>query len=1286
MKHIKKRWLGLAISPALIALIGFASPANAADYSGDCAGISAFNGTGNVTINNTGACSLPNALTATGYIHITSSGAITAVDLNAGGTLVINGSNSIEVGALTSGDYLDVRGDGDVTTDELNAESVIFIRSTAKLETADVTSGANSYIDLQADNDIKTEKLTSGNNGYIHINSTGGKIDSKDITAPAATIWLEADKEIAAGSLKTSAGDQTGAIQIDANKGGDSSLFTIGGSGHTNGINGTVDTTSSLGGGTLDNFIHGGLRVTNGTSGSSGGITVNSMSDIAVISSASRSGIIILDAQNGTLTLPAGSLNADGSGSGAGVIELRANTLATSSGTIITANQGSAAAGTYHGVTVAANTVTLTGAGTELHANGNGVSQTLRGFVNLVPRNALVLQADNTNPNAPYWTSTIQSNNTPISITGEGAPFKATANGNNSIVKLAGLPVTFSNGAVTLESKGATDHQVEIIYTGGFSGVDGLIFANDGDVSIDVSGVSGPGGKLTIEVDNMTVASSGFVVNADAADDGNYSGGIVRIASTELNMAETVYTSKISANAHGTGYSSVNGIAVNIGIGEVHFEKLSAKGRTIDVDIPTIDVFGSTGSKLTINESVITSVPGSEGVAGTIRLQADDIVFDGLTTVSPTIEASSGSSVGEGGWIILVGKESISVAADNTHFSANGKDKGGRINIETEGDFGAANGIGTISMEANGLGAAEDGSSDGGEIKIVAGGSVDLYGGAVSVAAGPTGGKGGKLEIEGTQINIDGDLAAIGSITDGDGGEITLDSTTGQLTMAANSTITATGQNAGTGGKIVLTGNTLDLGIGTIDASAGHSGSIDRDTLPVSISIEATSIITATTLPDGLSILANGGSDGTTKSGQINITTAGPLVVDASVNTDNSSSGGRAGQINLDTSTTLTINGTVSASATDSAGVAGAIEMKYIDATGGTTPITIGSTGIVKADQLVIEPVDENDRGAIFIINKVNDKNGVFVNGLLSSENGYVAVEPPSREDFQMSGAGTVVGSVFVENIYDVVINMAQGSITIGSIDSIGKVQIMTASGYDIISKSGVGNTAITAEELTFDSGGQIFSSDSEDGLFPVSVETLTVTANESASGEAYIRNENVGSENLILKTSDVSGTFRLDTNNSLTLNSINVGFDSGLTRHPGNLEIMAGGETIDITSFSNINAWGGSVFINGNGGTKLAVKAHSNITAYGYSDSEIVVPGRLDLSMGPSVGNTVPWDGTGEPNFTLIGTGQPEVGLSFFTATASGNTATVGVSGMTIYGPSVDSITFEGSVSLWSY
>jgi len=58
MKHLNKRWLGLAIAPALLALLSVASPAYANDYTSTCAAYpGTYDGTGNVIINDTtGSC------------------------------------------------------------------------------------------------------------------------------------------------------------------------------------------------------------------------------------------------------------------------------------------------------------------------------------------------------------------------------------------------------------------------------------------------------------------------------------------------------------------------------------------------------------------------------------------------------------------------------------------------------------------------------------------------------------------------------------------------------------------------------------------------------------------------------------------------------------------------------------------------------------------------------------------------------------------------------------------------------------------------------------------------------------------------------------------------------------------------------------------------------------------------------------------------------------------------------------------------------------------------------
>lgn len=109
MKNIKKRWLGLAIAPALLALIGFASPALANDYTGTCAAYpGSFDGTGNVDINSTGVCTISVPVTAQGFVHITSTGAITAQGLTAGTDIDVKTTTA---GAITTQSLSSASGD-----------------------------------------------------------------------------------------------------------------------------------------------------------------------------------------------------------------------------------------------------------------------------------------------------------------------------------------------------------------------------------------------------------------------------------------------------------------------------------------------------------------------------------------------------------------------------------------------------------------------------------------------------------------------------------------------------------------------------------------------------------------------------------------------------------------------------------------------------------------------------------------------------------------------------------------------------------------------------------------------------------------------------------------------------------------------------------------------------------------------------------------------------------------------------------------------------------------------
>jgi hypothetical protein len=191
--------------------------------------------------------------------------------------------------------------------------------------TGAVTS-SQSYILLQGDNISSTKSLSAGS--YIQATDTivqtiniEGTVKSGTYNEQGGIILLWAQGNIATGAItlvSTNAmANEAGALDIKANEGGGNALFTINGTGQTNGINGAVTMSTTNGGGTDDNFFSGGLYITNGTSSSTGGITLNPGA-ISLKASNSNGAVIILNAENGTLTLASDGLNVVGGTGGTG--------------------------------------------------------------------------------------------------------------------------------------------------------------------------------------------------------------------------------------------------------------------------------------------------------------------------------------------------------------------------------------------------------------------------------------------------------------------------------------------------------------------------------------------------------------------------------------------------------------------------------------------------------------------------------------------------------------------------------------------------------------------------------------------------------------------------------------------------------------------------------------------------------------------------------------------------------------------------------------------------------
>ncbi len=584
-----KRSIGLLVALGLSAMIGtFATPARA-DYTGNCAGLSG-SVSGNVTINDT-SCTISNDVTATGNISITASS--------------INGKS------LTS--------------------QTGFVNLTANSGAINLTGTVNSYLNTILKGTAVTSGIITSDYG-VQVEATNGALTLSDVTSNngdgsfGGNIMLTATKNIKVGNVKNNGSTTTAGIEIRANTAGGATQFTIGGTGANS--SGNLSVQSTTGGGTDPYYMPNGIYV---SSGPAAGIKVTAMSNLVVSSSASRSGILVLDAPGGTITLPTGSLSADGTSTqGAGRIVLNATTVTTVNGTIISASQTTS--GYFHGVDIAASTLNLAGAsGLQVKADGNGVSSAPgTTFIGMFPKGGLSFNftggINNRNLQVNYVNFFQKSGN--LTVAGANSPLTVSANGDYSVLNISAYPINFNNKTVTIQARGTVSHLVQIGYSGSYSGVTGLQFTGTGNVAIDANATTGTGGDVSIFSDKFTFNSPTITLSANGPTSGNGNGGTVYFSSSALTLSSSS-TLTVTANASsvGTGNAVLGDVTMNVpkaiqfypgsvglnigtatGVGQVSF---SAKGGSAGGNGGTILVSSSPVNIKTANALNASALAGN---------------------------------------------------------------------------------------------------------------------------------------------------------------------------------------------------------------------------------------------------------------------------------------------------------------------------------------------------------------------------------------------------------------------------------------------------------------------------------------------------------------------------------------------------------------------------------------------------------------------------------------------------------------------------------------------------
>lgn len=738
--------------------------------------------------------------------------------------------------------------------------------------------------------DLNTTSFTGDGNisaqGYVRIRSENDiAIDGDVATVTAGSVRLEASGNVSVNNV-TSAPDSHIIIYSNYNT-GNSGKFYIGGSGHSNGINGTATSEYAL-------YVYngfGGIEVVDPTKITVRALLLNALDDAIKISS----GLLSTDAYND------------------GTIQLLADSIEFESGAILS-SKNSDSSGQVHGIALNAKNITYDGDLT-LNADGDGTSGR-HGYVYFFTKGSTTI-----NLLGSIYNPFIDIDNTnavvdELTVTGTGSgTLNVTANGNYMDVVLQGYPIAFNTaGDINMFAKASVDHGIYVRNLNNRNDQAGVAFAGStGKVMLDASGDGGNGGTVEISADNILLDQDRFDIKVDGPEGGSGNGGTINLSGTRIAQSQT--KSAFSANGAGSGNGGLILIApgesnLNVGenladAGSVGVVYLAAKGGDTSGNGGLVKVYDMTGD-LTVKgsqadtQAIDVSVVGSLGDGGTIDLNIDgDIVFQPKDTEGEAgFSANGGGDNGKGGEITI---EATGFSANDVsvRFLANGVNEGagGNIAIKLDESLFVAYGIGTYSFEARNTDPTLNwlnGNGNGGSVTIESADELAVYGGAVTVDGGING---GKLAFKGLSLQITGNFYANGG-AQGDGGQIKLEAESlGWQLPQEHTNVEANGNGEGGGGtiEIIITGSqTLKasaegeaFSLKAEGGDAGNGGKIKIDSKG-DVEINA----------DNFSVKAGG--SGVTHGGEIAIKTTQNFSATGSLRADSGCTSGDGGSIEIE--------------------------------------------------------------------------------------------------------------------------------------------------------------------------------------------------------------------------------------------------------------------------------------------------------------------------------------------------------------------------------------------------
>jgi filamentous hemagglutinin family protein len=694
----------------------------------------------------------------------------------------------------------------------------------------------------------------------------------------------------------------------------------------------------------------------------------------------------------------------------------------------------------------------------------------------------------------------------------------------------------------------------------------GTIKVQARDISFDGSGDNGSSGIFSTVQENATgnaggidiIAKSLFLKNGAIVTASTFSrgdAGRIKIQASDTIFADGTGNNKISSGIQ-------NGVSEN------------AIGNAGGIDIETKNLSFSNGAQ-------INAVTFGRGNAGTVKIQASGIFFDGVGSTgfsSGVFSTVQGNAVGKAGGIdINTGKLSLTNGA-TINASTFAAGDGGRIKIQAS-DTIFASGVGvnnTFSSIQNNVQQKATGNAGGIDIETK---NLSFSDGAQITASTYSRGNAGIIKILASDISFDaleskGFYTGISSSVEenaiGNAGGI--DIKTGTLSLVNGAQIGASTFNRGNAGSVKIQANDISLnGVGSTGFSSGIFSGVAGKGIGNADGVDITT--GKLSLINGAVISAS--TFGTGDAGRVKIQASDTIFADGVGNQSGSgirsdvqtSAIGNAGGIDISTKNLFLSNGSQVTALTGGRGNAGNVKIQAND----ISIDGVGSNGLSSGIGSTVEQNALGNAGGIDIITRnLSIKNGAVVNASTFATGDAGKINIQASDTIFASGVGSAgFSSAIGSNVSQNAAGNAGGINIATGILSLQNGAIITASTFG---RGNAGTVKVQARDISFDGVGSngnfsgIFSNVQQGAIgnaggIDIEAETLSLKnfaiINASTSGRG-----NAGG--IVVRTGDV-----ISLANS---GQIRSGVEAGGEGNAGNIDIK--GRSLTLTGGSQIGAF----------------------------------------------------------------------------------------------------------------